>query len=37
MVPGYWRISKIAQFFWHFFWQFPGERAFFAPAFGVRR
>jgi hypothetical protein len=37
MVPGYWRISKKPQIFWHFFWQSPRERAFYAPAFGVCR
>ena len=28
MAPEYWRISKIRQFFWQFFWRFPGKRAF---------
>jgi hypothetical protein len=37
MVPGYWKISKILQIFWQFFWHCPGKRAFFAPALGVRR
>jgi hypothetical protein len=36
MVPEYWRILKIPQIFWQFFWHFPDKHAFFAPAFGVR-